>query len=72
MTLRESAARAGFEVAFETDRAPLIREFDYDMTLPWSTRDRMRTAARVVVQQCGATFQFTLPADETEGVNAAQ
>lgn len=45
MTLRESAARARFEVAFETDRSPLIGEFDYDVSLPWSTRDRMRTAA---------------------------
>jgi hypothetical protein len=53
MTLRESPARTGFEVAFETDGASLIRELNDDVTFPWSTRNRVGTPARIVVRQSG-------------------
>jgi len=53
MTPRESPSRAGFQIALESDGTSLIREFDDDVTLPRSARDRVGTAARVVVRQSG-------------------
>jgi hypothetical protein len=53
MPLGESPSRARFQIALESDGAPLIRELDDDVTVPWSARDGVGTAASVVVYQSG-------------------
>jgi hypothetical protein len=45
---RERAARAGFQVAFKRDRAPIVREFDQHIDFPRSAVGGVGTPAGIM------------------------
>lgn len=51
VALRESSAGPRFQIPLECDRPMFVCELDDDIQMPWSSADRMPTAAFVMCLQ---------------------